>query len=79
MMAILAEPLQKSCTFASVSFKTSSKNQSNSMAGGMRTLAKETFFYGMGSVLPKLLSWFLSLYWAFALPKISDIGVLTNF
>ena len=49
------------------------------MAGGMRTLAKETFFYGMGSVLPKLLSWFLSLYWAFALPKISDIGVLTNF
>jgi len=49
------------------------------MAGGMRTLAKETFFYGMGSVLPKLLSWLLSLYWAFALPKISDIGVLTNF
>lgn len=48
------------------------------MAGGMRTLAKETFFYGMGSVVPKLLSWFLALYWAFALPKISDIGVLTN-
>lgn len=42
-------------------------------------MAKETFFYGMGSVLPKLLSWLLSLYWAFALPKISDIGVLTNF
>ncbi|MFA7493594.1 MAG: oligosaccharide flippase family protein [Proteiniphilum sp.] len=49
------------------------------MAGGMKTLAKETLFYGMGSVLPKLLSWFLSLYWAFALPKISDIGVLANF
>mgnify|MGYP000971715409 CR=1 FL=1 len=49
------------------------------MAGGMKTLAKETLFYGMGSVLPKLLSWLLSLYWAFALPKISDIGVLTNF
>lgn len=49
------------------------------MAGGMRTLAKETFFYGMGSVLPKLLSWLLSLYWAFALPTISDIGALTNF
>lgn len=45
----------------------------------MKTLAKETFFYGIGSVLPKLLSWLLSLYWAFALPKISDIGVLTNF
>lgn len=49
------------------------------MAGGMKTLAKETLFYGMGSVLPKLLSWFLSLYWAFALPKAADIGVLTNF
>ena len=49
------------------------------MANGMKTLAKETLFYGMGSVLPKLLSWMLSLYWAFALPRISDIGVLTNF
>lgn len=49
------------------------------MAGGMKSLAKETLFYGMGSVLPKLLSWFLSLYWAFALPEVSDIGVLTNF
>lgn len=49
------------------------------MAGGMKNLAKETVFYGVGSVLPKLLSWLLSLYWAFALPRISDIGVLTNF
>lgn len=49
------------------------------MAGGMKNLAKETIFYGVGSVLPKLLSWLLSLYWAFALPRISDIGVLTNF
>lgn len=45
----------------------------------MKSLAKETLFYGMGSVLPRLLSWLLSLYWAFALPEISDIGVLTNF
>lgn len=45
----------------------------------MKTLANETLFYGVGSVLPKLLSWLLSLYWAFALPLISDIGVLTNF
>ena len=49
------------------------------MASGMKSLAKETLFYGMGSVLPKLLSWLLSLYWAFALPRISDIGILTNF
>src|SRR5690554_3985789 len=49
------------------------------MSSGIKTLAKETIFYGVGSVLPKLLSWFLSLYWAFALPRISDIGILTNF
>lgn len=49
------------------------------MSGGMKNLAKETIFYGVGSVLPKLLSWLLSLYWAFVLPRISDIGVLTNF
>jgi O-antigen/teichoic acid export membrane protein len=49
------------------------------MTGGMKTLAKETFFYGLASVLPKLLSWLLSLYWAFALPGAADIGVLTNF
>jgi O-antigen/teichoic acid export membrane protein len=49
------------------------------MSSPMKSLAKETFFYGIGSVLPKLLSWLLSLYWAFALPKISDIGALTNF
>lgn len=45
----------------------------------MKTLAKETLFYGIGSVLPRLLSWLLSLYWAFALPEVKDIGVLTNF
>jgi O-antigen/teichoic acid export membrane protein len=45
----------------------------------MKSLARETFFYGLGSVLPKLLSWMLSLYWAFALPATSDIGVLTSF
>lgn len=42
-------------------------------------MAKETLFYGIGSVLPRLLSWLLSLYWAFALPEVRDIGVLTNF
>lgn len=49
------------------------------MTGGMKTLAKETLFYGIGSVFPRLLSWLLSLYWAFALPEVKDIGVLTNF
>ena len=29
--------------------------------------------------MPRLLSWLLSLYWAFALPEVRDIGVLTNF
>lgn len=49
------------------------------MAGGMKNLAKETVIYGFSSILPKLLSWLLGLYWAFALPRVADIGVLTNF
>ena len=55
------------------------------MANEMKSLAKETVFYGIGSVLPRLLTWFLSLYWAFAFTRIdgvdapTNIGVLTNF
>ena len=32
----------------------------------MKSLAKETVFYGIGSVLPRLLTWILGLYWTFA-------------
>lgn len=43
----------------------------------MRTLAKETAIYGVSSILGKLLSWFLGLYWAFGLETIAEMGVVT--
>jgi O-antigen/teichoic acid export membrane protein len=55
------------------------------MANEMKSLAKETVFYGIGSVLPRLLSWILSLYWGFVfsgadgVDALTNIGVLTNF
>ena len=47
------------------------------MASGMKTLAKETAVYGLSSILGKLLSWFLGLYWAFGLETIAEMGVVT--
>ncbi|NLZ94543.1 MAG: lipopolysaccharide biosynthesis protein [Bacteroidales bacterium] len=47
------------------------------MASGMKTLAKETAIYGLSSILGKLLSWFLGLYWAFGLETIAEMGVIT--
>ncbi len=47
------------------------------MASGMKTLAKETAIYGVSSIFGKLLSWFLSLYWAFELQTIAEMGVIT--
>lgn len=49
------------------------------MAGGMKTLAKETAIYGMSSIVPKLLSWFLGLFWAFVLETRAEMGAITNF
>lgn len=49
------------------------------MAGGMKTLAKETAIYGVSSILPKLLSWILGLFWAFALETRAEMGAITNF
>ncbi len=48
-------------------------------AGGMKTLAKETAIYGFSSIVPKLLSWVLGLYWAFALETRAEMGAITNF
>ena len=47
------------------------------MASGMKTLAKETAIYGLSSIFGKLLSWFLSLYWAFELKTIAEMGAIT--
>ncbi len=48
------------------------------MASGMKTLAKETAIYGASSILGKLLSWFLGLYWAFGLETIAEMGIITE-
>ena len=51
----------------------------------MQSLAKETVFYGIGSVLPRLLTWILGLYWTFVFVGIdgvdarTNIGIITNF
>ena len=49
------------------------------MAGGMKSLAKETAIYGFSSIVPKLLSWLLGLFWAFALETRAEMGAITNF
>ncbi|NLX80590.1 MAG: lipopolysaccharide biosynthesis protein [Proteiniphilum sp.] len=49
------------------------------MASEMRKLAKETTIYGISSIVPKLLSWFLGLYWAFELETRAEMGAITNF
>ena len=55
------------------------------MAKAMQSLAKETVFYGIGSVLPRLLTWLLGLFWAFAFEGIegvegpANVGAIINF
>ncbi len=49
------------------------------MASEMKLLAKETAIYGVSSIVPKLLSWFLGLFWAFALETRAEMGAITNF
>lgn len=49
------------------------------MASEMKVLAKETAIYGVSSIVPKLLSWFLGLFWAFALETRAEMGAITNF
>ena len=49
------------------------------MASEMKILAKETAIYGVSSIVPKLLSWFLGLFWAFALETRAEMGAITNF
>ena len=49
------------------------------MASEMKMLAKETTIYGISSIVPKLLSWFLGLFWAFELETRAEMGAITNF
>ncbi|MFA6702093.1 MAG: lipopolysaccharide biosynthesis protein, partial [Dysgonamonadaceae bacterium] len=49
------------------------------MAGGMKTLAKETVIYGGTTIVQKSLSWFLALFYTYVLPSQADMGVFNNF
>ena len=48
------------------------------MAKEIKSLAKDTVIYGIGSVFPRLLTWFLGLYWAFAFANVDGIDAPTN-
>ena len=49
------------------------------MAGGMKTLAKETVIYGGTTIIQRSLSWFLALFWTYYLPSQADMGIVNNF
>ena len=44
----------------------------------IKSLAKETVIYGIGSVFPRLLTWFLGLYWTFAFARVDGIDAPAN-
>ncbi|MDR1516863.1 MAG: polysaccharide biosynthesis C-terminal domain-containing protein [Dysgonamonadaceae bacterium] len=44
------------------------------MAGGMKTLAKETAIYGVSSILGKFLNWLLTPLWSYVLINQSQMG-----
>ncbi|MDR1743708.1 MAG: oligosaccharide flippase family protein [Dysgonamonadaceae bacterium] len=46
------------------------------MAGGMKTLAKETAIYGISSILGKFLNWLLTPLWSYMLVSQSQMGVV---
>lgn len=49
------------------------------MAGGMKTLAKETAIYGVSSILGRFLNWLLTPYWTWVLAGTAQMGVIGNF
>ncbi|MDO5522601.1 MAG: lipopolysaccharide biosynthesis protein [Bacteroidia bacterium] len=48
------------------------------MAGGMKTLAKETALYGMSSILGRFLNWLLNPFWTWVLADTAQMGVVNN-
>ncbi|MDO5664924.1 MAG: oligosaccharide flippase family protein [Bacteroidia bacterium] len=48
------------------------------MAGGMKTLAKETAIYGVSSILGRFLNWLLTPFWTYVLMNTSQMGVIGN-
>ena len=48
------------------------------MAGGMKTLAKETAIYGVSSILGRFLNWLLTPFWTYVLMDTAQMGVVGN-
>ncbi len=48
------------------------------MAGGMKTLAKETAIYGVSSIFGRFLNWLLTPYWTWVLAGTAQMGVVSN-
>ncbi len=48
------------------------------MAGGMKTLAKETAIYGVSSILGRFLNWLLNPFWTWVLAGTVQMGVIGN-
>lgn len=48
------------------------------MAGGMKSLAKETAIYGISSIVGKFLNWLLTPFWSYVFLNQSDMGVISN-
>lgn len=48
------------------------------MAGGMKTLAKETAIYGVSSILGKFLNWLLTPFWTYVLVNTAQMGIVSN-
>lgn len=48
------------------------------MAGGLKTLAKETAIYGISSIVGKFLNWLLTPLWSYVLVSQAQMGVISN-
>lgn len=48
------------------------------MAGGMKTLAKETAIYGVSSIIGRFLNWLLAPFWTWVLANTAQMGIVGN-
>lgn len=52
--------------------------KTKNMAGGMKTLAKETAIYGVSSIIGRFLNWLLAPFWTWVLASTAQMGVVGN-
>ena len=48
------------------------------MGGGLKSLAKDTFVYGLSSIIGRFLNWLLVPMYVRVLPSPGDYGIVTN-